>query len=107
MDGRDGKAIGHFFERDFGRGFHVLSSELGLAQNERQSHREAARMRGADEFFRIGTGLALEAATEAIRIVLERTALGRDGAFAVLDAALPDRRSMGFHLRFSLLWPSP
>src|SRR5437660_939915 len=40
MDGRDGKTVGHFFERDFGRGFHVLSSELGLAENERQGHSE-------------------------------------------------------------------
>src|SRR5882762_631169 len=107
MYGSNGKAIGHFFERDFGRSFHVLSSELGLAENERQSHREAASVRGADELFRIGSGLAFEATAEAIRIIFERAALGRNSAFAVLDSALPDGCSMGFHPRSSLLWPSP
>jgi hypothetical protein len=43
-----------------------------------------------DEFLGIGAGFALEAAAETIGIVLERAALGRDRAFAVLDAALPD-----------------
>jgi hypothetical protein len=47
-------------------------------------------VRRADELFGIGAGLALEAAAEAIGILLERAALGGDGAFAVLDSALPD-----------------
>jgi hypothetical protein len=45
--------------RDFGRGFRVLGSELSLAQNERQSYREA-RVRGADQLFRIGRPIPLE-----------------------------------------------
>ena len=59
-------------------------------------------MRSADELFRIGSGLAFEAAAEAIRIIFERAALGRNSAFAVLDSALPDGCSMGFHLRSSV-----
>ncbi len=104
MDGGNDKPLCHFVERDFGRGLHALGGELGLAENERQSHREAASVRGADELFRIGSGLAFEAAAEAIRIIFERAALGRNSAFAVLDSALPDGCSMGFHLRSSLLW---
>src|SRR6266699_6197578 len=89
------------------RGLHALGGQLGLAENERQSHREAAGMRRADELFGLDAGLALEAAAEAVGIVLERAALGRDGAFAVLDSAPPDGRSMGLHVRFSLSWPRP
>src|SRR5438132_13316267 len=107
MDGGDGKAVGPFIEADFGRRLHTLGSELGLAEYERQRHRKASGMGRADELFGIGAGLALEAAAEAIGIVLERAALGRDGAFAVLDSALPDGRSMGLHVRFSLSWPRP
>src|SRR5439155_3673428 len=51
MDGGDGKAVGHFFERDLGSGLHVLGSKLGLAENEGQSHREAPCVGGADELF--------------------------------------------------------
>jgi hypothetical protein len=43
-----------------------------------------------DELFGIGAGLALEAAAEAIGIVLECAALCGDGAFAILDSALSD-----------------
>jgi hypothetical protein len=46
-------------------------------------------MGAADQFFGIGAGLALEAAGEAVRVFAERTALGRDRALAVLEAALP------------------
>jgi hypothetical protein len=37
MDGGDGKAVGHLFERDLGRGAYVLGGELGLAEKQRQS----------------------------------------------------------------------
>ena len=53
-------------------------------------------MRSAEELFRIGSGLAFEAAAEAIRIIFERAALGRNSAFAVLDSALPDGCSQVF-----------
>jgi hypothetical protein len=53
----------------------------GLPENKRQRHGEARGMRRADELFKVAAGLALEAAAEAIGIVLERAALGRDRAF--------------------------
>jgi hypothetical protein len=37
VHGSNGEAVGHFFERDFGRGLHALGGELGLAENERES----------------------------------------------------------------------
>ena len=52
-----------------------------------------AAVRGADQLFRIRARLALEAAGEAVGIILQRAALGRDRALAVLDAALPLGRS--------------
>src|SRR5438445_8310218 len=107
MDGGNGKPVGHLFERDFGRGLHALGGELSLAENQRQSHREASGVCRTDQFFGIGAGLALEPAAKAIGIFLERAALGRDGAFAVLDSAVPDGRSMSLHVRFSLSWLSP
>src|SRR5215813_2729897 len=75
MDGGDGKAVDHLFERDLGRGVHVLGGELGLAENQRQRHREVSGVSRADELLGIGAGLALEAAAEAIGIFLERAAL--------------------------------
>jgi hypothetical protein len=76
VDGSDGKAVCHFFERNFGRGLHALGGELGLAENERERHGEASGVRCADQLFGTGAGLALEAAAEAVRIILERAALG-------------------------------
>ena len=90
----DGKTVGYFLQRDVGLGFHLLGGELGFAQDQRQRHGETGGMRGADQFFRIGAGLALEAAGEAIGIIAQRAALGRDRALAVLDAALPFGRSV-------------
>jgi acetolactate synthase I/II/III large subunit len=49
MHGSNGEAVGHFFDRNFGRGLHALGGELGLAENERQNHREVASVRAADE----------------------------------------------------------
>src|ERR1039457_6954887 len=60
--------------------------------------REAAGMRRADQFFRIGPRLALEAAGKDIGIILERTAFGPDGALAILDYARPDCRSVRTHM---------
>src|SRR5262245_23910081 len=107
MDGCNGKAVSRFIEADFGICLHALSSELGLAEDERQRHREASGMRRADQLLGTGTRLTLEAAAQAVGIVPERAALGRDCAFAVLESALPHGRSMGFHLKHSPLWPCP
>jgi hypothetical protein len=85
----DGKTVGHFLQRDVGLGLHVLGGELGLAKDQRQRHGEAGGVGGADQLFRVGARLAFEAAGEAIRIIAQRTALGRDRALAVLDTTLP------------------
>jgi hypothetical protein len=90
LTNHDGKAIGHLLERNLGCGLHALGGELGFAENQRQSHREASGMGRADEFLGIGAGLALEPAAEAIGIVLQRAALCGDGAFTILDSAMPD-----------------
>src|ERR1700733_8989296 len=50
-------------------------------------------MRSPDQFLGIRARLAFEAAGKAIGIVLQRAALGRNCALAVLDAALPFDRS--------------
>ena len=89
MNRGDRKTIALLLQRDVGPGFHVFGGELGFSQNQRQRHGEAGGVRGADQFFRIGAGLAFEAAREAIGVIVERAALGRDCALAVLDAALP------------------
>ena len=106
MNRGDRKTVAYFLQRDVGLGFHVLGGELGFAQDQRQRHGEAGGMRGADQFFRIGAGLALEAAGEAVGIVAERAALGRDRALAVLDAALPFGRSVMSSSSVMLLAPS-
>ena len=85
----DGKTVALLFQRDVGLGLHVLGGELGLAQDQRQRHGETGGVRRADQLFRVGAGLALEAAGEAVGIIIQRAALGRDRALAVLDAALP------------------
>jgi len=87
MNGGDGKAVGHLFERDLGRGLQALGGELGLGENERQSHSEASGMAAPMSSSGL-VPLALEAAAEAIGIVLECAAFCGDGAFAILDSAL-------------------
>ena len=89
----DGKTVALLFQRDVGLGLHVLGGELGLAKDQRQRHGETGGVRRADQLFRIGAGLALEAAGEAVGVIVQRAALGRDRALAVLDAALPFGRS--------------
>ena len=54
-----------------------------------------AGMRRADQFFGVRARFALEAAGEAVGVIGERAALGRNRALAVLDAALPFGRTMG------------
>ena len=85
----DRKTVALFFQRDIGFGFHVFGSELGFAEDQRQRHGETGGVRRADQFFRVGAGLALEAAGEAVGIIIQRAAPGRDRALAVLDATLP------------------
>src|SRR4051794_201722 len=93
MHRRDGKTVALLLERDIRLGFHVLGGELGFAEDQRQRHGETGGMGRANQLFRVRAGLAFEATGEAIRIVLERAALGRDRALAVLDSALPLGRS--------------
>jgi tripartite-type tricarboxylate transporter receptor subunit TctC len=62
MHGGDGEAVGDLVERDLGGGVHALGGELGLAEDQRQRHGEAAGMGGADQLLGIGAGLAFEAA---------------------------------------------
>src|ERR1700761_6455567 len=56
-------------------------------------------MSGPDQLLGVRSGLALEPARKAVGIGLERTALGRDRALAVLDAAFPNSRSCRLHAR--------
>jgi len=94
-------AVAHLVKRDLGGRLRALGSETRLAQNERQRHGEAGGVSGADQFLRVAAGLALEPAGETVGIGLQRAALGRDRAFAVLDAAAPGGRTMGFHRSLS------
>src|ERR1700716_3421005 len=94
MDRGDGEAIALLFQRDIGPGLHLLGSEFGFAEDQRQRHGETGGVRRADQLLRVRARPALEAAGEAIGIILERAAFGRDSTLAVLDAALPFRRSI-------------
>src|SRR6202043_3210077 len=89
----DGKTVAYLLERDFGFGLHLLCYELGLSKDQRQRHRKTGGVGRAYQLFRVRARLALEAAGEAVRVILQRAALGRNGALAVLDAALPFGRS--------------
>src|ERR1700738_2061418 len=89
----DGKTLALLFQRDVSLGLHLFGGELGFAEDQGQRHGKTGGMRGADQFLRVGARLALEAAGEAVRIILERAALGRNRALAVPDTALPFGRS--------------
>src|ERR1700682_4657257 len=93
MHGGDGKTIALLFKRDVGFGLHLLGGELGFTEDQRQRHGETGGMRRPDQLFRVRARLALETAGEAVGIILQRAALGRDRALAVLDTALPFGRS--------------
>jgi hypothetical protein len=54
----------------------VFGLQLRFAQNERQRHRKTPGMGGADQLFRICARLSLKAAGKAVRIFVERAALG-------------------------------
>src|SRR5258708_845837 len=93
VHGGDGKTLALLFQRDVGLGLHLLGGELGFAEDQGQRHGETGGMRGPDQFLRVGARLALKTAGEAVRVFLERAALGGNRALAVLDTALPFGRS--------------
>src|ERR1700675_1867082 len=102
MDGRNGKTITLFFECDVSLGLDLLSGELGFAKDQRQRHGETGSMRSPDQFLWIRARLALETAGKPIGVVIQRAALGRNSALAVLNAALPFDRSECRRHRFLL-----
>ena len=90
MARRDLVVGGDSFQRNVGMRFDFLRRQPGLAEHQGERHREAAGMRGAEQFFRIGTFAVLEARLESIRRRPEDARFGGNGAATVLDAALPD-----------------
>src|SRR5262245_49597193 len=71
LDGRDGKTGFDFLQRHRGCGVNGLRGHARGAELGGESHGEASRMSGSDEFFRIGAGLRLEASCKRIGSVLE------------------------------------
>jgi len=89
VDGRDGKAVVHLVQRDFGLGVQALGDHARFGQDVRQRHGEAAGMGRAQQFLGVGAGRVAEAGVETIGLVLERAALRGDRAFAGLQVARP------------------
>jgi hypothetical protein len=76
MDGRDGQDVSDSLQCDVSLRVYALGGELGLVQDQRQCHGEAAGMRRADQLRTDWYGLFAEAVIENVGSVLERTALG-------------------------------
>ena len=69
----------------------------GPIAGKRERHREASRVRSAQDFLRIGAAaIVFEAAREAVRIVLERACLGADLTQSLLALAPPSARLRSF-----------
>src|SRR4051794_33771539 len=105
MDRRDRVAAFDLFQRDLRRRVHLFGGELGLTQDQGQRHRKTTRVRRCDQLFGVTAALSFKSCGKSIRIVLESAALCRNGAFAVLESAPPDRRaaSNDFHFIYSSL----
>ena len=99
----DGEAVAALHQIDVGLGVHLLGGHAGFAENGRQRNGKAACMGRAQHFFRIGAGSAFEAGDEAIRVALQRAALCRNRADAVLKAALPGGGTISAHSKISLM----
>src|SRR5205823_4407342 len=64
--------------------------DAGLVASERERHREARRMRRAQDLLGVGAlAVAFEAAREPIRVALQCTGLGADLADTLLALAFP------------------
>ena len=98
VDRGDGKSVRHLLQHDLRGRLHQFRGEFGLAQDQRESHRETTGMRGREQLLGVAPLLAFKAAGESIRVVVQCTALGRERALAVLEPAPPYRRTFSLDL---------
>src|SRR5690606_26402191 len=80
-DGGDLEAVADLVQADLGAGVDALGGPPGRAE----------------QLFRVGAGLVLEAGVEAVGVVLQGAALGAQVPFAFLQVALPDGRCVLLH----------
>lgn len=99
MTGRDGKPAVFGLEGDCGGGFNLIRSKSGHAEDHREGHREAARVRGADEFLRICALFTFETGFKGVRFGDERAGARSESSGTFLEAALPDCGCFLFHNR--------
>ena len=64
---RDGKAVGLLFQGDGAHRFDALGLQIGAGQLRGKRHREAAGMRGGEQFLRIRALALFEARLEGVR----------------------------------------
>src|SRR4051812_17491997 len=88
LDALDREAVALLAEADLGVGDDGLGLVPGLAQHDGERHREAARVRGADELLGIAARAVLHARLVRVR-ALERARAQRHAAAALGDGAVP------------------
>ena len=86
------KALAVLFELHPRGRFQPRVGDALAGQREGQRHGEAPGVGGSDQFFRIGPGAVLEAALEAVTLILKHARLRGERAFAVLAGAVIARR---------------
>src|SRR5690606_32953371 len=90
LDTRDAEAVGRLLEVHLRLRGNPGRGEPGGPENQREGHREAARVRRGDEFLGVGAGAALEARRERVLALVRPAAEGYRAA-AVLQRPLPLR----------------
>src|ERR1700678_323513 len=76
--------------------------QIGGGELSAQRHGKAARMGRRNQFFRVGADSILESSAKRILAVFQHSALGRDSAFAVFQAAVPHRACCALHMKLLL-----
>src|SRR5260370_36907757 len=97
MAGRDLKTDGILLHRHGGGGIDAVRGTAGFSQLRRQSQREAAGMRGGDQFLGIGAHTVLEPRAERILRIRECATSGGYCSLSALEISLPNRGCFALH----------
>ncbi len=92
-----GEPARNLLQGDGGSGLDFLRGEASLTQDHGEGHGEAAGMRRSNQFLRVGAFLSFKPGGERVGRGVEDAGFRREGAFAVFEAAVPDRRCFTLH----------
>src|SRR5690606_39984209 len=94
MARRDRESVARLVDRHRSLRLDSIRRESGLAEYQRQRHRETPGVRGPDQLLGIRPGAGLEARLETVLRLFEHAGFGGDHPAALFETALPYGRCL-------------